>query len=61
MMIKDKMNWDFWNGKISKNIVLTFLLECEIFRQMTALVVPSEEEQCVWMAQFKCPQVQHAL
>lgn len=42
-------------------IILTFLLKCEVFREMTALVIASEEEQCGWMAQLKCPQVQYAL
>lgn len=28
---------------------------------MTALVIASKEEQCGWMAQLKCPQVQYAL
>lgn len=41
--------------------LLTLLFKCEVFREMTALVVASEEEQCVWMAQLKCPQVQYAL
>lgn len=42
-------------------ILLTFLLKCEVFREMTALVIASKEEQCGWMAQLKCPQVQYAL
>lgn len=41
--------------------LLTFLLKCEVFREMTALVIASKEEQCGWMAQLKCPQVQYAL
>lgn len=41
--------------------LLTFLLKCEVFREMTALVIASKEKQCGWMAQLKCPQVQYAL
>lgn len=41
--------------------LLTFLLKCEVFREMTAFVVASEKKQCVWVAQLKCPQVQYAL
>lgn len=41
--------------------LLTFLFKCEVFREMTALVVTSEEEECGGMAQFQRPQVQYAL
>lgn len=47
--------------RLSKGRLLTFLLKCEVFREMTALVVTSEEEECGRMAQFQRPQVQHAL
>lgn len=49
------------NTSLRYIIILTFLLKCEVFREMTALVIASEEEQCGWMAQLKCPQVQYAL
>lgn len=41
--------------------ILTFLLKCKVFREMSAFVVTSEEEECGRMAQFQCPQVQYAL
>jgi len=44
-----------------KEGLLTFLLKREVFREMTALVVSSQEEKCGWVAQFQRPQVQYAL
>lgn len=49
------------NATCVREGLLTFLFKCEVFREMTALVVTSEEEECGGMAQFQRPQVQYAL
>jgi hypothetical protein len=39
----------------------TFKFESEVIRQMPALMVSSQQEQCIWIPHFQGPQIQYAL
>jgi len=42
-------------------IKLTFLFKCEVFCQVSTLVIATKQEQGGWMAQLQSPQVDNAL
>ena len=59
---KLKMNFAFSLVRMTeKRVCLTLLLEGEVFREMSALVVASQEEERVGVDQLQGPQVDHAL
>ena len=66
MTSTDVSRFDFclWFLELERSVdlmLLTLLLECEVFREMAALVVPPEQEECGGVDQLQGPKVDDAL
>ena len=42
-------------------LVFAFEFECEVVRQVSALMVSPEQEECIWIPDFERPKVEYAL